>query len=135
MSTYFNDIQAALDTQLNTRGELIAFPNVPFKPTNGTLYLKPKFFPAETLQASLGSNGKDETNGVYQVEVIIPLGSGRPQLVDTIADLFRRGTVLTYNGVNVRIRSVSVGSALALDQTWYSVPVIANFFTYTEARS
>ena len=83
----------------------------------------------------MGANGKDETNGVYQVEVIIPLGSGRPQLVDTIADLFRRGTVLTYNGVNVRIRSVSVGLALALDQTWYSVPVSANFFTYTEARS
>ena len=135
MSTYFNDIQAALDTQLNTRGEPIAFPNVPFKPVNGTPYLRPTFFPADTVQASMGANGKDETNGVYQVEVIIPLGSGRPQLVDTVADLFRRGTVLTYNGVNVRIRSVSVGLALALDQTWYSVPVSANFFTYTEARS
>jgi len=55
--------------------------------------------------------------------------------VDAIADAFKRGTVLTYNDVNVRIRSVSIGVALVTDTAWYSVPVSVNFQTFTEARS
>ena len=136
MSTFFNDIQAAFDTKLNTTvSDPIAFPNIPFEPSAGTVYIKPSFLPAETIQASLGATGKDETNGIYQIEVVVPRGSGRPQSVDAIADAFKRGTVFTYNDVNVRVRSVSIGVALLTDTAWYSVPVSVNFQTFTEARS
>lgn len=133
--TIFNDIQAALDTKLATlTGVPIAYPNTPYKPQAGTAYVRASFIPNETLQASLGSTGKDETLGIYQVDVVVPRGSGRPQLLDTVADLFKRGTVLTYNGVNLRIRSVSMASAI-LEDEWYFVPISVNFQTYTEART
>jgi len=136
MSTFFNDIQAAFDTKLGQSvSDPIAYPNIPYEPSAGTVFVRPSFLPAETSQASLGANGKDETVGVYQIEVVTPRGSGRPQSVDAIADAFKRGTVLTYNDVNVRIRSVSIGVALVTDTAWYSVPVSVNFQTFTEARS
>lgn len=131
----FNNIQTALDSRLATYVDLpVAFPNVPYKPQAGMPYLRATFLPAETVQASMGATGKDETNGIYQIDVVVPRGSGRPQALDAIADLFKRGTVLTYNGVKLRIRSVSIDSAI-LDDEWYFVPISVSFQTYTEARS
>ena len=133
--TIFNDIQAALDTQLSTvTGIPVAYPNVPYKPSAGTAYLRASFLPAETVQASMGATGKDETNGVYQIDVVAPRGSGRVQQIDTVADLFKRGTVLTYNSVKLRVRSVSIAPAI-LDGEWYFVPISVSFQTYTEART
>ena len=134
MTTIFNDVQAALDTKLATiTGTSVAFPNVPYKPQAGTTYLRASFLPAETVQASMGANGKDETNGIYQIDVVVPRGTGRPQLIDTVADLFKRGTVLSYNSISVRVRSVSMSPAI-LDEEWYFVPISVNFQSYTEAR-
>lgn len=134
MTTIFNDVQAALDTKLATiTGTSVAFPNVPYKPQAGTTYLRASFLPAETVQASMGANGKDETNGIYQIDVVVPRGTGRPQLIDTVADLFKRGTVLSYNSISVRVRSVSMSPAI-LDDEWYFVPISVNFQSYTEAR-
>ena len=133
MSSYFNDIEAALATQLNSLGNTpIAWPNVPYEPTG--VYLRANLLPGDTVQASLGDAGKDETNSVYQVDVVQPKDSGRSTLPDAIADHFKRGTVLSYNGVKLRVRSVSIGSAL-LDGAWYFVPVSITIQTYTEARS
>lgn len=133
--TVFNDIQAALDTQLATiTGTPIAFPNIPYTPSADTTYLRASFLPADTVQSSLGTSGRDETNGVYQVDVVAPRGSGRPSLPDTVADTFKRGTVLTYNSRSLRVRSVSIGSAI-LDDEWYFVPVSIDFQIYTEART
>jgi hypothetical protein len=134
MTTIFNDVQAALDTKLATiTGTSVAFPNVPYKPQAGTTYLRASFLPAETVQASMGANGKDETNGIYQIDVVVPRGTGRPQLIDTVADVFKRGTVLSYNSISVRVRSVSMSPAI-LDDEWYFVPISVNFQSYTEAR-
>lgn len=135
MSTYFNDMQAALDTQLNALagGYDIAWPNVDFKPTAGSTFLRASFIPGETVQVSLGGSGKDETNAIYQVDVVSPRGSGRSSVADSIADHFSRGSVLAYNGTKLRVRSVSIGPAIN-DGAWHFVPVSISVQTYTEAR-
>jgi hypothetical protein len=135
MSTFFNDMQAALDARLDAMDSTpIAWPNVPYEPSAGTTYVRPQFLPTETVQASLGASGKDETNAVYQVDVVYPRGAGRATLTDTIADHFKRGTVLSYNGTSLRVRSVSIGPAI-LDGAWVFVPVSIDVQTYTGARS
>lgn len=135
MSTFFNDMQAALDSRLDGMDSTpIAWPNIPYEPAAGTTYLRPSFLPAETLQVTLGDTGKDETNAIYQVDVVVPRGTGRSTLQDTIADHFKRGTVLTYNGTTLRVRSVSIGPAV-LDGAWTFVPVSIDVQTYTGARS
>ncbi len=128
----FNDIQSALDAHLNTLGDTpIAWQNIPYEPTG--LYIRPSFLPADTAQASFGTSGKDLTNIIYQIDVVTPKGSGRTSLTDDIANHFKRGTVLSYNGVKLRVVSVSIAPAL-LDGAWYFVPVSVNLQTYTEAR-
>ncbi len=135
MSTFFNDMQAALDTQLSTLsgGYDIAYPNITYKPVGNATYLRASFIPADTLQVSLGSNGKDETQAIYQIDVVSPRGSGRSTLTDNVADHFKRGTVLAYNNLKLRIRSVSIGPAIN-DGAWFFVPVSVNINAYTGAR-
>ena len=135
MSTLFNDMQAALDTRLvaMSGGYDIAFPNIPYEPEAGTTYLRPTFLPAETVQAGLGDIGKDITVGIYQVDVFNPAGAGRTAISDTIADHFKRGTNLAYNGITLRVQSVSILPA-TIDGSWQIVPVSISFYTYTDAR-
>jgi hypothetical protein len=135
MATHFNDIQAALDARLNTLsgGYDIAWPNTVFEPQANQTFLSPSFLPAESVQASLGSGGKDETSGIYQIDVVYPAGTGRSTIPDSVADHFKRGTVLSYNGVNVRIRSVSISPALT-EGAFHFVPISVDFYTYTDAR-
>ena len=135
MATHFNDIQAALDTRLSTLsgGYSIAWPNTKFEPEADQTFLSPSFIPNATEQAGLGSSGKDETNGLYQIDVVYPAGTGRSTIPDSVADHFKRGTVLTYNSVNVRVRSVSIESAVT-EGAFHFVPVTVDFQTYTDAR-
>jgi|TARA_R110000822_G_scaffold50546_1_gene131899 hypothetical protein len=135
MSTYFNDIEGALMTRLSTlaNSPAVAYPNINFEPTLGTAYLRANMIPVDTVQVSLGTSGKDETSGILQIDVVQPAGEGRSTLPDNIADHFKRGTVMTYNGVNIRVRSVSISSPIR-DEAWYFIPVSINFQTYTEAR-
>ena len=91
------------------------------------------FLPSDTLQVSLGANGKDETQAIYQIDIVSPRGAGRSTLTDNIADHFKRGTVLTYNNLKLRVRSVSIGPAIN-DGAWFFVPVSVNINAYTGAR-
>lgn len=136
MSTFFNDIQAALDTQLAT----IASTNTidwEFTPANlsaTTNYLRPTFIPGDTTQASLGVSGIDYATGLYQVDVFTRRATGRSAKPDVIADLFKRGTHLTYNGITVRIMSVSIRVSNSEDN--YTItPVVIRWEIHTPARS
>ena len=135
MSTYFNDIQGALDNQLSTltSSPPVAWPNIPYEPSVGTAYLRPLFLPGDTTQAGLGDTGLDDSFGIYQVDVVYKAGTGRSTLPDSVADHFSRGTVCSYNGVNVRVRSVSIGPMIQ-DEAWVFVPVSISWQTFTPAR-
>ena len=135
MSTFFADMQAALDTRLSTLsgGYDIAWPNINFEPDAGSTFLRPSFIPGDTLQVSLGASGRDETIVIYQVDVVTPRGSGRSPLTDSVADHFARGTVLTSNSTELIVRSVSIGPAIN-DEAWHFVPVSITAQIYTEAR-
>jgi len=135
MATHFNDIQAALDNRLNTLtgGYDIAWPNIKYEPAGNATFLTPNFIPEETLQVGLGTNGKDETNGIYQIDVVYPAGQGRSSVPDSVADHFKRGTVMSYNDVSVRVRSVSIAQAIT-EGAYHFVPISVNFYSYTDAR-
>lgn len=135
MSTYFTDIAGALRTRLSTMTGLppVAWENIDYRQSSTTLYLRATFLPADTVQACFGDDGKDLHNGIFQVDVFIPDGDGRSTLPDDIADHFKRGTVLTQNGVNVRIRNTSIGAGLK-DENFYIVPVTVSWQAFTGAR-
>lgn len=136
MTTTHRDISAALDSKTNTLGYSVAWENAEFTPTTGTLYLRTFLLPGETIQAALGDNGIDEHVGVYQIDINTPGGAGKGAAIsasDTIADAFARGTTLLYNGVEVRIMSVSRGPALNRDG-WYVIPLSINYMAHVAPR-
>ena len=134
----FADIDSALDARLNTLASPppVAWENKTYEPSMGTLYLRPTSLPGESKQATLGDNGTDENVGVYQVDVFAKLGLGKKAAIvqaDLVADHFKRGTLLTYNSRNVRIKSASrkVG---APDNGWYKIIVEIVYVSFTQAR-
>jgi hypothetical protein len=136
MSTYFNDIQAALDIRLSTitGSPTILWPLVPGLPNATDNYLRPTFLPGESVQVTLGDTGKDFTTGLYQVDVFERRGTGRSSQPDVIGDHFKRGTYLTYNGITVRIMSVSI-RATQTDENHTFTPVVIRWEVYTPPRS
>ena len=142
MSTAFQDISAALSANLNIYATAnsvpVAWENVKYLPVTGAKYLRETLIPASTEQVELGAAGIDETLGIYQVDVFTPansdLGKSEAQiLADGVANQFKRGALLTYNGVNVRIRKVSPGGG-AIDGAWYMIPITIEFKSYTQPR-
>lgn len=138
MSTTFRDISAALSGRLNTLtgGTPIAWENSEYTPTIGTMFLRETLLPANTVQGSLGTIGKDEHGGIYQVDIFAPSGSGKGAAVakaDSVADHFKRGTTLTYNGESVRIRNVS-RSNFGYDGGWLILSINIEYFTVTDPR-
>jgi len=143
MSSSFRDMSAALSVNLNVyavaNSVAVAWENHQYSPVTGTKYLRETLLPADTVQVELGSTGIDETLGIYQVDVFAPANStaGKSEavnLADGVADQFNRGLVLTYNSVNVRIRSVSRGAG-TIDGAWFIVPVFVSFKSYTQPRT
>lgn len=92
--------------------------------------------PAGTEQAGLGSSGLDEHLGIYQIDIIAPAASGKGEAIaqaDAIADHFKRGTTLTYNGVSLRLSKTSRGTGKR-DGAWFVIPVTTTYQSFTQPR-
>lgn len=130
--TVYNDIAAALDGRLNTLGsDPIAWENLDFTPTIGTLYLRPNISPATTDNVGMADASSDDHAGFYQVSVFAPSGTGKfaaTTKADEIETHFKRGTELTFNGIIVRVTGVSRSSG-ARDGSWFTIPVTINYRT------
>ena len=133
----FNDIQTALDTHLfdyhaASAGFEIAWNNAQTDEySNETV--RPTFLPGDTVQAGMGATGLDVTNGLYQIDIFTKKGEGRSQIIDIIADLYKRGQTLTSGSAKVRLRGPSIGAA-RYEGDWFITPITINWQTYTEAR-
>jgi len=136
MSTFFNDIYAGFRERLVTipGAPPIAWENDSFDNKPNILYLKPFLLPADSQQSTLGDNGQDEHNGIFQVSVYIPVGDGMSAWPDSVADHFKRGTTLIKNDVKIRVRSVSIASGFR-DDNFYIVPVSVDYQVFTAART
>jgi hypothetical protein len=138
MSTVFSDISSALDLRLSTLSgsSPVAWANTGYKPVKGVLYLRANNLPASTVQAGLGSSGIDEHLGLYQVDVFAAAGKGRGEAeakADIIADHFKRGTDLLYNGVYIRLGNVSRNAGL-IDEDRFVISVTINYTAHVAPR-
>jgi len=136
----FLDISAALDGHLNTMTSAppVAWANIDYTPTVGTLYVRPSLLPADTIQATLGDSGTDMNQGIYQIDVFAPANKGKNEamvMADLIANRFKRGTDLAYNGRNIRVKSVSQAVATVNPDGYFQVPVKIIYISFTEART
>lgn len=136
MGVYTN-IQAALDTQLNTisGSPSIAWPNTAYTPTHGTLYLEPFLLPIPSNLETL--NDERRYAGIYQVNVLVPLEKGTATLnlwLDRIHDLFPASTSLSSGGDTIYIQNIDRGPVVRDtddEREYYRGSIDINFIVYS----
>ncbi|MDT8372016.1 MAG: phage tail terminator-like protein [Gammaproteobacteria bacterium] len=136
----FRDISIALNQRVQTYAVAasrdVAYENISYIPTTGKPFIRPTVLPVDTTQAGLGKNGQELHEGIFQIDVFYPVDTPNALVLDeadAIANHFARGLTLTYNGVNVRIGTTSVGSGNR-ENVWYQIPVSINYHSFTHAR-
>jgi hypothetical protein len=127
MSAAETPIRAALVTYLQTLASLppVAWENVPYTPTIGTMFIRPVLLPAETFQAEIGTLGQNEHTGIYQISIFSPIGIGTLTaytLRDALINHFKRGTTLVYSGVTTKILKCYCNSDIQ-ETDWLHIPV------------
>ena len=140
MSSLFLDISAALDKNLNDmagKPDGIAWPNAEFTPTDGSLWVRPTVIMADTAGGTLGASVQGMYSGFYQVDVFAPAGEGKGEayaMADLIADQFKRGTQLAYNGRTIECMQ-STYLAARNDGAWFVIPLQIDFYSLTTERT
>ena len=136
MGVYTN-IQAALDTKLNTiaSSPSIAWPNTAFEITHGTTYLEPILVSIDSELHTL--NGYKRYSGIYQVNISVPLEKGTSALnalVDEVSTLFSSDRELLSGGDRVLVQNISRGPAIRYTEDrveFYRTNVDINFIVYS----
>ena len=99
----------------------VSYPSVQYEPEADVEYLKIDYLHGETSQVELGTASDDRALGIYQITVNVKNGEGSSkasQIIDQLKEYFKRGTVASYNGLNVRVTAFSLGS-YADEGDWY----------------
>ena len=142
MSTFFNDIRIALEANLvNISGiSNIIYENVEvdlddFEKSNTVEFIHAFNVPSSTTTLSMGTNGQDIHEGVFQINYFSQVGRGGfTTKLDAIADAYKRGTSLTSNSTEVTVRNVSLGVGRRED-AYFVRNVDVSYYAVTSARS
>lgn len=90
------------------------------------------FIPNPTMRTSLGLNGLDELNGIYQIDLFYPINSGYAiveQMSEQVQTYFQVGDII--NGIRV-INCYPVNSYQIITN-YYSIPIIVEW-SYFKSR-
>lgn len=130
----FLEAQVALDKRLNAMTGLppIARENVQYKPTEGTLYIRPTNLPAGSAAVGIANTDSIRTVGIYQIDVFAPMGEGiGPALVvaDAIAEHFSRGARLV-NGDSTVVLGIPAQEPARPSGAWHMVSVLIPYDSF-----
>lgn len=130
--SYFQDVQIALDTKLNSLagGVAIAWENTKYVPVIGTPFMRPTVLLAGAELMDL--NDLQLNTGIYQIDIFYPKEAGPGAVLaqaDAVYDHFKSGTKLTANSVDVHIKQIDISSR-EVEESWYRISVDVNFKTY-----
>jgi hypothetical protein len=103
----------------------VALPNIPFTPPKDNQFYILSFLPNEPEPAGLGTNAENRWSGIFQIDIIVPLGSGNDEITDrynSIVELFQRGK--TFDGVMI-IRTYR--AMQGADESFYRTVVRSEF--------
>lgn len=130
--TFFSDTRKALEARLDSLSGKppIAWENVTFTPTENTTFIAPFLLPSPSVLAAL--NGLQEDQGIFQVDVYIPLEKGTAALntlADSISNHFK-GQRLTSGSATVEIRACSYRFQ-GREDAWYKGIIEINYLCYS----
>lgn len=140
MSIY-NDIRAALETELNSTAGLpeIHWDNTHNDPTTGTAFIRPEFLPLSRKPAVRGTSPQMRYSGFFICNIHVPERAGQGaanDYVDILVAAFDATTDISYTNPSAETIIVSVDyaerRAASFDSPWYVVPVDVAWFIYAD---
>lgn len=114
--------------------EQVAWPNRPFHPKNGEMYLRPVLIANPSEPKSLGRKGFDALSGIYQIMIAAPLNQGAgpaETLAGPLLALFPGGDRFGGEGFDLIITAAWEGTAEAFDGRW-CLPLSIVWKAYTQ---
>lgn len=113
----------------------IATEGNPFTPPSSGPWAQLSNLRAGIDTASLGAGGMDESTGVYQIDVSVPVTSPNPKsallgYADTLKGYFVTGRRFTYSSQGVRVVRADV-SAIRLVEGWQRISVSVTYSAFT----
>lgn len=133
----YGKIRQALETKLQAFPSAlpIVFENVTAAPDLTLPHLRCYQLNAATKPMGIGSAAGRWYQGLFQINVLYPLGAGPVFPEDTAAKLcgfFSSGLQLASGGIVVKLEEPYVGKQLESDG-WYIFPVYVRWFSLVEA--
>jgi hypothetical protein len=133
MSDWYSELCQALDIKLNALDPKpeIAWENVDFEPSENTTFIAPFMVPADSELVDF--DWDQESRGIYQVDVYIPLGQGTSRLrviVNNIYTLFE-GQVLTNGDTEVHIGAITP-RYVGREESWYKAQIDIQYRCYAK---
>jgi hypothetical protein len=104
-------INFALATNLQSIGTSTAFENAKFTPPEG-VFFEENYLPTNASEVGLENSSTDYFTGIYQVTINAPKDTFKREALEAaqvVAEAFKRGVVLEYDGVAVRCHRVQQG--------------------------
>lgn len=131
-------IHSLLDQRLNT------IPNLPSTLTENSVFdassnvpsfIRSTILPARSAVISLGASAGKKLQGLYQVDVFYPSGTGSTAaqtLADTVVATFPIGLILTSGTIQVMVEIASAMPAYDISK-YYGVPILIQWSCYVLA--
>ncbi len=137
MSTINTTIRTYMNTRLNTLSPAmpVAWENFELAISRGIPWLRTFLLPATPDNVTLGTDKWTLRPGVFQVDVLYPIGKGWKDAmdkVDDICDLFLADDGILVFDSNIKILIMSAGPGPAMrEENWYKVPVSIRYECYS----
>jgi len=120
----FRALTDRLTTFVNSDKIAVAYPNVSYKPVEGTPYLRPNLIPAPTDALTL--DGSSRYDGILQVDVFWPEGQGiiKPmEKASAIIAHFPKQVKLFHEGVRVVVNGPPYIARALQEPGWLQLPI------------
>lgn len=98
-------LEGTLKTYADANSLQIAWPNVPFVPPSGALYLRPWMLSGPTDTMTLEGSHR-VYNGIFQVGIVLPVGVGvgsADAVVAGLSEIFRPETPIIKSGLRLYV--------------------------------
>jgi len=132
------DIKTVLQTPLATLTTIpndhIAYMNKVYTNSDNEPFIAVNTIGATTRQVSLGTYGKQKYEGLFQINVFVPVDSGLNTLQEIIGELksiYGRGATLINTEISVKCIIAYEGTA-SNDDEWYMLPFIVDYYAYVD---
>lgn len=126
-------LEGRLGVWADELGIPVAWDNIQFDPPASGVYLTSHDMPASPYSIDL-AGASVITPGVYQVNVVVPAGSGKSEarrIAALVAELFPENAEISGEGFDVWITAPPAIFAGIADGVSYTVPVSINYRVHT----